>query len=97
MPITTDPKLGAEIVIDGRRRDALDRIKQAASDGLDAILALAGSRVVDASVRLLRRGGRIAYPNGVEPVPRRRARVRAIRYDADANPTAFARLEDDSS
>jgi len=85
-------KLGADIVIDGRRRDALDRIEEEAPDGLDAILALAGSPVLDASVDLVKSGGRVAYPNGVEPEPRRRARVRMIAYDASATPTAFARL-----
>jgi NADPH2:quinone reductase len=85
-------KLGAEIVIDGRRRGALDRIEEAAPDGVDAILALAGSPVLDASVDLVKSGGRVAYPNGVEPEPRRRARVRRIGYDASASPTAFARL-----
>jgi NADPH:quinone reductase-like Zn-dependent oxidoreductase len=85
-------KLGAESIIDGRKRDALDRIKEAAPDGLDAILALAGSPVLDACVGLLSSGGRVAYPNGVEPEPKKRARIRMIGYDADANPTAFARL-----
>jgi NADPH2:quinone reductase len=85
-------KLGADTIVDGRRRDALERLKAAAPDGLDAILALAGSPVLDASVGLVGRGGRVAYPNGVEPPPRRRAGVRAIAYDADASPAAFARL-----
>jgi NADPH:quinone reductase-like Zn-dependent oxidoreductase len=85
-------KLGAETIVDGRRRDALERIEAAAPDGLDAILALAGSPVLDAAVGLVNGGGRVAYPNGVEPEPRRRARVRAIGYDASASPAAFARL-----
>jgi len=85
-------KLGAETVIDGRRRDALDRIKEAAPDGIDAILALAGSQVLNACVALLGTGGRVAYPNGVEPEPTRRARVRIIAYDAESSSTAFAQL-----
>jgi NADPH2:quinone reductase len=85
-------KLGAETIVDGRRRDAMDRIEAAAPDGLDAILALAGSPVLDAAVGLVVRGGRVAYPNGVEPAPRRKAGVRAIPYDASVSPAAFARL-----
>lgn len=85
-------KLGAEIVIDGRRHDAVDRIKEAAPDGLDAVLALAGSPVLNASIDLVKMRGRVAYPNGVEPAPRPRKRVRVIGYDADASPTAFAEL-----
>ncbi len=85
-------KLGAESIIDGRRRDALDRITDAAPDGLDAILALAGSPLLNSCVGLLGSGGRVAYPNGVEPEPRRRARVRMIGYDASATSTTFAQL-----
>jgi NADPH:quinone reductase-like Zn-dependent oxidoreductase len=85
-------KLGADVVIDGRRSDALDQIKEAAPDGLDAILALAGSPVLTKSLRLVKRGGRIAYPNGVEPAPRKRKGVRVIAYDGDTNPAAFAKL-----
>ena len=38
-------------------------------------------------------GGRLAYPNGVEPEPKRRPKLRVISYDAEANPRAFAELE----
>ena len=86
-------KLGAEVVIDGRKPDAVDRIADAAPDGLDAILALAGSKVLDSAVKLLKRGGRVAYPNGVEPAPRKRAGVRSIAYDAQSNPTSLAQLD----
>jgi NADPH2:quinone reductase len=85
-------KLGAEVVVDGRAPNALDRIKEAAPDGLDAILALAGSAVLTKSLRLAKSGGRIAYPNGVEPEPRKRKGVRVIGYDADMSPASFAKL-----
>ena len=85
-------KLGAVAVVDGRKRDALDRIKEAAPGGLDAIFALAGSPVLDASVGLVGRGGRVAYPNGVEPEPKKKAGVRVISYDAEVSPMAFAKL-----
>ncbi|MDB4874981.1 MAG: Alcohol dehydrogenase zinc-binding domain protein [Gemmatimonadetes bacterium] len=85
-------KLGAETVVDGRKRDAVDRIKDAAPDGLDAILALAGSPVLDACVDLVVSGGRVAYPNGVEPAPKKRAQVKRIPYDAEASPSAWASL-----
>lgn len=83
--------LGADVVIDGRRRDALDRIKTAAPDGLDAILAFTGSPVLRGALKLVKRGGRVAYPNGVEPEPRRTG-IRVIGYDAESSPAAFARL-----
>lgn len=85
-------KLGAETVIDGRRRDALDRISAVAPEGLDAILALAGGPVFDASIELVKRSGRVAYPNGVEPEPRKRRHVQSIAYDAEVTATTLARL-----
>jgi NADPH:quinone reductase-like Zn-dependent oxidoreductase len=85
-------RLGAEVVIDARRRGALDRIKEAAPEGLDAIFAFAGSPVLNASIDLVKTRGRVAFPNGVEPAPRQRKRVRVIGYDADASPTAFSQL-----
>ena len=85
-------KLGAASVVDGRGRGARDQILAAAPDGLDAILALAGSPVLNACVGMLKHGGRVAYPNGVEPEPRKRPRTRKIGYDAEVNSTALARL-----
>jgi NADPH:quinone reductase len=85
-------KLGADAIVDGRKPAALDRIKQAAPDGLDAILALAGSPVLDAAVDLVVHGGRVAYPNGVEPEPKKKAGVDRLGYDAEASPSAFNRL-----
>lgn len=86
-------KLGAEVVIDGRKRDAVDRVAAAAPNGLDAILALAGSKVLNDSVKLVNRGGRVAYPNGVEPAPRKRAGVRSIAYDAKVSTMSLAQLD----
>ena len=85
-------KLGAEAVVDARKRDAIDRIKEAAPDGLDAILALAGSPVLGECIDLVKNRGRVVYPNGVQPVPRKRASVRVAGYDAESSPAAFARL-----
>lgn len=85
-------KLGADAVVDARKRDALDRIMAAAPEGLDAILAFAGSPVLNTAVNFVKAGGRVAYPNGVEPEPKRRPRVKMMAYDAAANQAAFARL-----
>ncbi|MDB4888947.1 MAG: Bifunctional protein: zinc-containing alcohol dehydrogenase, partial [Gemmatimonadetes bacterium] len=85
-------KLGAETVIDGRRPNALDRMREAAPDGIDAILALAGSPVLTKALRLVKHGGRIAYPNGVEPAPRERKGVRVIGYDAETSTATFEKL-----
>jgi NADPH:quinone reductase-like Zn-dependent oxidoreductase len=40
----------------------------------------------------MRPNGRVAYPNGVEPKPKKRAKIRVMGYDAIAGPKEFARL-----
>jgi NADPH:quinone reductase len=43
-------------------------------------------------MELLRRGGRIAYPNGIEPEPKRRPGVAIRTFDAVADPRQFQSL-----
>jgi NADPH:quinone reductase-like Zn-dependent oxidoreductase len=40
----------------------------------------------------LRPGGRLAYPNGVEPAPEKRHGIKIISYDAKAGVREFERL-----
>jgi NADPH2:quinone reductase len=49
--------------------------------------------VLERCVDLVRAGGRVAYPNGIEPEPHRPRRVRLVAYDAESGPRYFARLE----
>jgi NADPH:quinone reductase len=87
-------KLGADAVIDARSTNALEQLKANAPDGLDAVLALAGGERLEQMLDLVRPGGRVAYPNGVEPAPRRgRRRISVSAYDAIASPREFEHLE----
>jgi NADPH:quinone reductase-like Zn-dependent oxidoreductase len=86
-------KLGADGVFDPRKDDLKERLDALAPDGLDAILALAGGDGLTQCLDHLKRGGRVAYPNGVEPAPRKRRGVELIAYDAAVGPKEFARLE----
>jgi NADPH2:quinone reductase len=85
--------LGAEAAIDARQDDAADRLRALAPNGLDAVLALAGGEALERCLALVRAGGRVAYPNGIEPEPKARQGVRAVGYDATVNPRKFAELE----
>jgi NADPH:quinone reductase len=86
-------RLGADAVIDARKKDAVERLRQLAPEGLDAVLAFAGGDALERCLDLVRRGGRVAYPSGVEPEPRRRRGVAPRGYDAEAGPRQFAQLE----
>ena len=85
-------KLGADEVIDSRREGFAERLGALAPVGLDAILALAGGEALERCLDMVRAGGRVAYPNGVEPEPQPRPKVRLVSYDAEAGSRQFARL-----
>jgi NADPH2:quinone reductase len=59
---------------------------------LDAVFALAGGDKLERCLDLLRRGGRVVYPNGIEPEPKRRPGVTIRSFDAVADPRQFRRL-----
>src|SRR6185369_6183097 len=83
-------KLGAAAVFDARTGS--DRLAALAPGGLDAALVLASGDTLERCLKLVRSGGRVAYPNGVEPEPRRRPKVRLVAYDGEASQRAYARL-----
>lgn len=92
-PMALAKQLGADDVFDTRADDAPLRLQELAPKGLDAVLALAGGESLERCLDQVNKGGRVAYPNGVEPEPRRRRGVEVLAYDAVAGPREFARLE----
>ena len=85
-------RLGAHHVIDARRSESLDQLRKLAPDGLDAVLALAGGDDLERCLDFVRRKGRVAHPNGVEPVPAERRTFRVRAFDAVASPSEFDKL-----
>jgi NADPH:quinone reductase-like Zn-dependent oxidoreductase len=67
-------------------------VRAFAPDGIDAALLTASGNGLDAVLNALRRGGRVAYPNGVEPVPAARPDVSMQAYDGRATPELLERL-----
>ena len=85
-------RLGIENVIDGKREDITTAAREFAPEGVDAVLAFVGGDELHACIDSLRKGGRVAHPNGIEPVPRARKHVRVKSFDAEASPEKFAAL-----
>jgi NADPH:quinone reductase-like Zn-dependent oxidoreductase len=85
-------RLGADVALDGHRDDVAKAARDFAPDGLDAALVLAGSPALDEALRAVRSGGRIAFPNGVEPVPDAPRGTKRISYDGTPSIEAFDRL-----
>jgi NADPH2:quinone reductase len=86
-------ELGADHAFDARRDDAMTQLERFAPHGIDALLALAGGDTLERSLDRVRPGGRVAYPNGVEPEPRHRDGIRTIAYDAVVAPPQWEALE----
>jgi NADPH:quinone reductase len=85
-------RLGADDVVDGKDGDIVAAAKRFAPDGIDAVLAFVGGEALTRCLDALRDGGRVAYPNGVEPEPRKRRGLRIKAYDAEVGPRELERL-----
>jgi NADPH:quinone reductase-like Zn-dependent oxidoreductase len=86
-------RLGADAAVDGRQGDIAEAAREFAPDGADAVLALSSGAALTQCLDALKpRGGRVAYPSGVEPAPRNRKGVKITAYDAVAGVREFQRL-----
>jgi NADPH2:quinone reductase len=84
-------RLGANAAADGRKTDLATALRAFAPQGADAVLALV-SKGLTPCVAALRKGGVLAYPNGVEPAPRKRAGIKVVAYDGNSGLRNFERL-----
>lgn len=87
-------RLGADAAVDGHKDDVAAAVAEFASEGLDAALVLAGGKELEGALAGMRKGGRIAHPNGVEPEPKGPPGVKVIGYDGVPKPEIFDRLND---
>lgn len=85
-------RLGADGVVDGRKDDVAAAAPRFARKGFDAALVLTSGKDVTAALRAVKKGGRVAYPNGVEPAPRAPKGVKVLAYDGTPTRQAFERL-----
>ncbi len=84
--------LGADMALDGHKDDIKARAQAFAPEGIAAVLGFSGGERLDECVDVLRPGGRVAYPNGVEPEPKKKPGIRVIPYDAVSGPAEFTQL-----
>jgi NADPH:quinone reductase len=85
-------RLGADVAVDGHQDDIAEAVRAFAPDGLDAALVLAGGHGREHALATMKKGARVAYPNGVEPEPRAPSGVRVRSYDGKPSREAFERL-----
>jgi NADPH:quinone reductase len=78
--------------VDGRKDDVAAAARTFAPDGMDAALVTAGGEAAQKAVDTIRDGGRVAHPNGVEPVPIVREGITRTAYDGDPDPEEIRKL-----
>ncbi len=85
-------KVGAEAAVDGRKDDVVAAAKIFAPGGLDAALLTAGGTAADKALTAMRSGGRVAYPNGVDPKPKPPSGIATQAFDGDLDGKLIERL-----
>lgn len=85
-------QLGADQVAEGHGRSLLRQLRDFQPDGFAGALVLAGGKGWKKELQLVAKGGTVAWPNGVEPVPAVPRGVARKPYDGKDSPAAFARL-----
>jgi NADPH:quinone reductase-like Zn-dependent oxidoreductase len=85
-------QLGADVVVDGRKDDVGAKAKAFAPDGLDAALLTAGGEAAEKALGAVKKGGRVAYPHGVELKETVRADLKVIDYDGWPDQQAIEKL-----
>ena len=83
-------RLGADAVANGRKDDIEAAAR--AFGGLDAALVTAGGEATDRALRAMKKNGRVAWPNGVEPVPNAPSGVKVLSYDIEPSPQQLEKL-----
>lgn len=79
-------------VVDGHKDDVLAAAQAFAPGGFDKALFVAGGEVINSLTQCVRTGGRIAYPNGIAPVPDYQSDISIIGYNGEPDPEILERL-----
>jgi NADPH2:quinone reductase len=85
-------RLGADVVVDGRKDDVVAAARAFAPDGLDAALLTAGGEAAEKALSAIKNGGRLAYPHGVELKGPVRSDITVTDYDGFPDQQAIEKL-----
>lgn len=85
-------ELGADMALDGKSDDALTTARKFAPKGVDSALVAGGGKAAEAMLEVVREGGRIAHPNGVQIGSYSRASLDTLAYNADYDEELMEKL-----
>jgi NADPH2:quinone reductase len=83
---------GADEVVNNKNGDLASSIRRFAPNGLDGVLATVNGEGLGPAIAAIRHGGRLAYPNGVQPEPKSGPGVEAVNYSGTPDRQTFDRL-----
>ncbi len=84
--------IGADAVFDARKGGVEKALAAVGAEGLDGVIAFAGGPDLQKLLERVRPGGRVVYPNGVEPPPEPVEGLKVTSYDGLARRKAFDML-----
>ncbi len=82
----------ADEAVNSKSGDLAGSIRRFAPDGLDGVLATANGEGLALAIATIRSGGRLAFPNGVQPAPKGGPGVETINYNGTPDRQTFDRL-----
>jgi len=85
--------LGVDRVVNGHDRGVSAAAREFAPRGFDAAFIAGSSPIATELIDLVRRGGRVAYPNGVRPVPEPRTAIAVRAFNGEPDAELMRRLE----
>lgn len=85
-------RLGADRAVNGKAVNVAGAARAFAPDGLDGAFVFAHAARLEEALRTIKKGGTIAYPEGVDPEPKAAPGVKVRTFNGTSSPEAFARL-----
>lgn len=85
-------RLGVDSVVDGYREDVMFATSKFAPKGFDAALFTTGGELANSLVQCVRTNGRIAYPNGIYPIPKSKSDISITGYNGEPEPEILQRI-----
>lgn len=85
-------RVEADGVVEGHRDDILKIARAFAPQGFDTALLTAGGTAAETLLGAVRKGGRVAYPNGIDPIPTAAEGISLEGYNGLPDPDIIERL-----
>jgi len=84
--------IGADVAVNGREEGVLEAAREFAAEGIETALITVGGEATNRALSAIRINGRVAYPNGVEPIPEPPHGMSVEAYNGDPDREILERL-----